>query len=170
MNRVATAAMQPEDLRELRDDLRRERQRMENLVATLVRSLSRLGEGPDPVEAAALRLHSFYTGIERALLLVSRTLNGGTPRQGDSWHRRLLERMAMATDHRPAVLRESTQMSLQEYLRFRHLVRNLYADELSPEPITALIKALPEVWSRLEADLRAFEDWASALAERASAG
>ncbi|MCX5932190.1 MAG: hypothetical protein NTW83_10300 [Cyanobacteria bacterium] len=61
-------------------------------------------------------------------------------------------------------------MSLQEYLRFRHLVRNLYADELRPEPITALIKALPEVWSRLEADLRAFEDWASALAERASAG
>lgn len=80
--------MQPEDLRELRDDLRRERQRMENLVATLVRSLSRLGEGPDPVEAAALRLHSFYTGIERALLLVSRLLNGGTPRQGDGWHRR----------------------------------------------------------------------------------
>jgi hypothetical protein len=67
--------MQPEDLRELRDDLRRERQRIENLLATLVRSLSRLGEGPDTVEAAAL-------------LLVSRTLNGGTPRQGDGWHRR----------------------------------------------------------------------------------
>ena len=31
------------------------------------------------MEAAALRLHSFYTGVERMLLLVSRVVNGGTP-------------------------------------------------------------------------------------------
>ena len=74
------------------------------------------------------------------LLLISRVVNGGTPSQGEGWHRRLLERMAMATDTRPAVLHESTQQELQEYLRFRHLVRNLYADELRPEPIQRLIE------------------------------
>ena len=33
--------------------------------------------------------------------------------------------MAMDSDSRPAVLRERTQQRLQEYLRFRHWVRNL---------------------------------------------
>jgi hypothetical protein len=158
----------PEDLLELRDDLRRERRRLERLVGSLALLLPRLGEGPETVEAAALRLHGFYTGVERALLLVSRVVNGGTPRQGEGWHRRLLERMALATELRPAVLQERTQKRLQEYLRFRHLVRNLYADELRPEPIAILLRELPEVWESLEDDLEAFEAWAEAVAKGAS--
>ena len=31
-------------------------------------------------------------------------------------------------------------------LRFRHLVRNLYADELRPEPIALLLGQLPPLW------------------------
>ena len=50
------------------------------------------------------------------LLLINRVVNGGTPAQGEGWHHRLLERMAMATDTRPAVLNEATQVELQEYL------------------------------------------------------
>ena len=41
----------------------------------------------------------------------------------------------MATDTRPAVLNETTQQKLQEFLRFRHLDQKLYADELRAEPI-----------------------------------
>jgi hypothetical protein len=151
--------MQAEDLLELRDDLRREGQRLEALARSLTALLPRVGVEPEIVEVAALRLHSFYTGVERCLLLVSRVLNGGTPQQGPGWHRRLLERMAMATDRRPAVLREPTQRRLQEYLRFRHLVRNLYADELRAEPIALLLRQLPELWPELEADLAGFSDW-----------
>ena len=158
----------PEDLLELRDDLRRERLRLGRLVGSLAVLLPRLGEGPEPVEVAALRLHSFYTAVERALLLVSRAVNGGTPRQGEGWHRRLLERMAMATELRPAVLREDNQQRLQEYLRFRHLVRNLYADELRPEPIATLLRELPDVWEALEQDLIDFEAWAAGMAHDAS--
>ena len=163
-----SAVVLPEDLLELRDDLRRERLRLGRLVGSLAALLPRLGEGPEPVEVAALRLHGFYTAVERALLLVSRAVNGGTPRQGEGWHRRLLERMAMATELRPAVLREDTQQRLQEYLRFRHLVRNLYADELRPEPIAILLRELPEVWEALEQDLNAFEAWAAGVADDAS--
>jgi len=162
-----SAVVLPEDLLELRDDLRRERRRLGRLVGSLADLLPRLGEGPEPVEVAALRLHGFYTGVERALLLVSRAVNGGTPRQGEGWHRRLLERMAMATELRPAVLREDIQQRLQEYLRFRHLVRNLYADELRPEPIATLLRELPEVWESLEDDLEAFEAWAEAVVQEA---
>ena len=157
--------MQPAELLELRDDLEREGLRLQRLVEGLLALQPRFSTSGEAVEAAALRLHSFYTGVERCLLLVSRVVNGGTPAKGEGWHRRLLERMALATATRPALLREGTQQQLQEYLRFRHLVRNLYADELRPEPIALLISQLPPLWQELQADLRSFQAWLTAVAE-----
>ena len=156
--------MQAADLLELRDDLERETRRLEQLVESLLELESRLSNGGETVEAAALRLHSFYTGVERMLLLVSRVMNGGTPSRGEGWHRRLLERMAMPTDTRPAVLQEGTQRDLQEYLRFRHLVRNLYADELRAEPIQRLIEQLNHTWPQLSADIAGFQNWLTRIA------
>ncbi len=142
--------MVPEELRELRDDLLREEKRLERLVRSLEELLPRLEEphaqGPEVIEAAALRLHSFYTGVERCLLL---------------------ERMAMATEQRPALLREETQSDLQAYLRFRHLVRNLYSDELRAEPIALLIDDLPEVWRKLSSDLEGFREWLASVVREA---
>jgi hypothetical protein len=76
------------------------------------------------IDAAALRLQSVYTGIERCFLQISRVLPGDTPDGGD-WHRRFLDRMGQPTEERPAVLREASIASLQELLCFRHLVRHL---------------------------------------------
>jgi hypothetical protein len=161
--------MVPEELLELRDDLSREQQRLGRLVRSL-EELRSLLDQPDRrsqelIEAAALRLHSFYTAVERCLLLVSRVINGGTPSQGQGWHRRLLERMAMATEQRPGLLREETQIDLQAYLRFRHLVRNLYSDELRAEPIALLIRDLPAVWRKLSEDLDGFREWLATMAQ-----
>ena len=69
---------------------KRETRRLEQLVESLDALESRLSSGGETVEAAALRLHSFYTGVERMLLLVSRVVNGGTPSRGEGWHWRLL--------------------------------------------------------------------------------
>ena len=156
--------MQSADLRERCDDLSRESSRLQTLVTGLSELGKRLDHSAEAVEAAALRLHSFYTGVERMLLLVSRVVNGGTPSQGEGWHRRLLERMAIATDTRPAVLNEATQVELQEYLRFRHLVRNLYADELRVEPIQRLIEQLQHTWPKLDADITSFQAWLRSIA------
>ena len=98
--------MQAADLLELRDDLERETRRLEQLVESLLELESRLSSGGETVEAAALRLHSFYTGVERILLLVSRVVNGGTPSRGEGWHRRLLERMAMTPTRDPRFSRK----------------------------------------------------------------
>ena len=117
------------------------------------------------MDAAALRLHSFYTGVERMLLLVSRVVNGGTPSRGEGWHRPLLERMAMPTETRPAVLQEGTQRDLQETLRSRHLVSNLYADRLRAEPIQRLIQQLQPTWPQLSADIAAFQSWLTTIAK-----
>ena len=81
--------MHAADLLELRDDLTRETQRLEQLVISLAALKPRLVNNSESVEAAALRLHSFYTGVERMLLLVSRVVNGGTPSRGEGLHRRL---------------------------------------------------------------------------------
>ena len=151
--------MKPTDLLELNDDLQRESERLARLVSSVELLLPRLREGGELVEAAALRLHSFYTAVERCLLLISRVVNGGTPSKGEGWHRRLLERMATATEQRPAVFKEATQVGLQEYLRFRHLVRNLYADELRPEPIALLLRQLSPLWQLIQEDLLEFRHW-----------
>lgn len=98
------------------------------------------------------------------LLLVSRVVNGGTPSTGEGWHRRLLERMAMPTETPPAVLTERTQRDLEEYLRFRHLVRNLYADELHAEPIQHLIEQLRQTWPMLATDIAEFQSWMTTIA------
>ena len=158
--------MQAADLLELRDNLNLECRCLNQLVDGLLELEQRLSNSGETVEAAALRLHSFCRGVERMMLLVSRVVKSGTPSQGEGWHRRLLERMAMATESRPAVLREATQRELQEYLRFRHLVRNLYADELRAEPIQRLIEQLRQTWPELEADITGFQDWLTSIANQ----
>lgn len=153
-------------LRELIEDLRVERGKLERLVAslhTLRRQWSEEGPTEERVDAAALRLQSLYTGIERCLLLVVRTLNGGTP-EGADWHRRLLERMAIATDERPALLDPATVRTLGELLRFRHVVRHLYAYELDPPQVARLLDAVPDLWAAVEDRLTVFEGWLAAVA------
>ena len=74
--------MQSADLLELHDDLSRECSRLHKLVKGLSDLGQRLDDSADAVEASALRLHSFYTGIERMLLLISRMENGGALSKG----------------------------------------------------------------------------------------
>ena len=124
--------MQAADLLELRDDLSREMGRLEQLVKGLSELEPRLGSSSETVEAAALRLHSFYTGVERMLLLVNRVVNGGTPGRGEGWP--------------------------------RHLVRNLYTDELRVEPIQRLLNQLQDTWLLLAADIDHFQIWLTTVA------
>ena len=75
------------------------------------------------------------------------------------WHRRLLERMGQPTEERPAVLHEASIASLQELLRFRHLVRHLYAYELQPEPVERLRTLALALWPLVRGELNAFQGW-----------
>jgi hypothetical protein len=151
------AAPSPQQLRDLALDLAVEERKLDALVDSLA-ALGVVAGDRLRVDAAALRLQSLYTGIERCLLQVSRVLNGGTPDGGD-WHRRLLERMGQPTEERPAVLREASIASLQELLRFRHLVRHLYAYELQPEPVERLRTLALALWPEVRGELNAFQGW-----------
>lgn len=147
----------PEQLNDLALDLQVELGKLDRLIAGLDVVGPVLGD-PLRVDAAALRLQSLYTGIERCLVQITRVLNGGTP-DGAEWHRRLLERMGQATDQRPAVFTADTIDALHELLRFRHLVRHLYAYDLQPEPVERLRLAAAALWPAVRADLEGFRHW-----------
>ena len=90
-------------------------------------------------ESAALRLHNFYTGCERIFKLVISEINGAVSHELD-WHKRMLTQVSLEIeDIRPAVISLKTRKDLEELLRFRHIVRNIYGFELKPERIEALI-------------------------------
>jgi hypothetical protein len=153
-------------LRELIEDLQVEHRKLTTLVSSLDalrNQWQREGSTDERVDAAALRLQSLYTGIERCLTQIVRVLNGGAPEGGD-WHRRLLERMALPTTERPAVLAPATAAGLAELMRFRHVVRHLYAYELDASQVRRLLEGVPELWRLAERDLATFEGWLAELA------
>jgi len=73
--------------------------------------------------------------------------------------------MAQAlADIRPAVIDENTAQALDEFRRFRHLVRNVYTMNIVPEKVSRLMFRLPEVWEALRAELLSFADFLEDLA------
>lgn len=147
----------PQQLRDLAIDLSVEQQKLEDLVESLA-ALGVVAGDRLRIDAAALRLQSFYTGFERCMVQISRVLNGGTPDGGD-WHRRLLGRMGHPTEERPALLGQSSMPALEELLRFRHLVRHLYAYELQAEPVERLRTLALRLWPEVQGELEAFQAW-----------
>lgn len=152
---------------ELRTDLQVERTKLAVLVESLA-ALQRDWDVPvgsqERCDAAALRLQSLYTGIERCFVQIVRVLNGGPP-DGADWHRRLLDRMTVPTEVRPALLDSSTAKGLAELMRFRRVVRHLYAYELEPEQVQRLLRRALELWPVVDYQLVVFDSWLQALAE-----
>jgi len=108
------------------------------------------------LDSVALNMHAFYSGLERLFELIARHVDGSLP-QGVSWHRDLLYQMADdALDVRPAVISEDIARELDQYRRFRHLVRNVYTMSLEAEKISGLVECLAEIWPKLFAELEAF--------------
>jgi hypothetical protein len=108
------------------------------------------------LNSVGLGLHSLYSGLERLFELIAVELDGG-PLGGDAWHIELLRQMTLdVPDVRPAVLSATTMEQLDEYRRFRHLIRNIYATDLDPERMRPLVSRLPKVWSEVVRDLAQF--------------
>lgn len=115
------------------------------------------------VDSVALNLHAFYSGAERLFELVARQVDGQVP-QGEAWHQALIQQVAEAQEGiRPAVIGPDSWRDLDDYRRFRHLVRNVYADHLDPERMKDLMDRLAQVWARLTVELCAFRDFLRAV-------
>jgi len=116
-------------------------------------------------ESLALKLHNFYTGCERIFQLIASELNGALP-SGYDWHKRLLNRMSVVHEGYPPLLTPDTARLLEEYLAFRHVVRNIYGFELDPQRLQALAVNYPVVWHQVESQMRDFVNWLRTLADQ----
>lgn len=82
----------------------------------------------------------------------------------ETWHRDLLQQISQDfSDIRPAVISQHSAAILDEFRRFRHLVRNVYTTNLVPEKMEGLMESLPEFWPTLRAELLAFADYLDVL-------
>ena len=78
----------------------------------------------------------------------------------ENWHRELLAQMQRdVPEVRPAVISSENARRLDEFRRFRHLVRNVYASELIPERMAPMLADLPALWNSLSAELLAFVEF-----------
>ncbi|MBN1886739.1 MAG: hypothetical protein JW850_02070 [Thermoflexales bacterium] len=124
----------------------------------------RPGEQDFYLDSAALNLHDFYAGLERVLRYVASQVDQNVP-TGVEWHRELLRQMnAEISRVRPPVLSAESVCALDEYLRFRHVVRNVYTFNFDPERIERLVKQLRPCFERIQADLLVFAEFMDGLA------
>lgn len=108
------------------------------------------------VDAAALNLHGFYTGLERVFQQIAEIVDESIP-GGSEWHRALLEQMCIEFPAvRPAVLSSATCQALGEFMRFRHVVRNVYAYNLNPGRVRQLVEDCARLFSQIKVELSQF--------------
>ncbi|AFZ50826.1 ribonuclease toxin HepT-like protein [Dactylococcopsis salina] len=111
------------------------------------------------LDAVALNLHSFYTGIERILESIAEISDGYQP-TGKSWHRELLLQLASEVSGiRPPVLSDSLLKALDQYRGFRHVVRNIYTFRLEANQISPLIDQLSTTYQNCQIELLQFADF-----------
>jgi hypothetical protein len=117
------------------------------------------------LNSVALNISSLYSGLERVFGLIAAELDGGTL-GGESWHRETLKQMTLDLESvRPPVLQSSTAQSLDEYRKFRHLIRNIYATNLDVSRMDILVTELPMIWENVRQELEVFSEFLKNLAE-----
>lgn len=111
------------------------------------------------LDSVALNLHGLYSGLERIFELIAAVIDNAVP-TGDKWHYTLLQQMTTeVVDVRPAVISKTVCDHLDEYRRFRHVVRNVYTFNFDPEKIAKLVEELQPVFTQVWAELLAFADF-----------
>lgn len=117
------------------------------------------------VDAAAHNLHDFYSALERLFLQIAKVVDRSVP-EGERWHRELLEQMRLPMPPvRPPVLQARTVLQLDEYLRFRHVVRNVYSFHIDPQRVVQLVEQIRPLFVDVAEQLGQFaqmlEQWSS---------
>lgn len=140
--------------------IRAEVEELERTVSAVARHWQRARRATQDQDAflnsVALNLHGFYNGLERVMELIAVEIDGG-PLGGETWHAELLRQMALELPSvRPAVLSTDTGQHLDDYRKFRHRVRHIYAAQLSADLMEHLVGNLPSTWEQARTELLAF--------------
>jgi hypothetical protein len=108
------------------------------------------------LDSAVLNLHDYYAGLERIFQQIGTTVDGHIPK-GSTWHRDLLQQMQTEINNvRPPVLSKEAGQLLDEFLRFRHVVRNIYAFNFDAERVQRLVEQMQPTLKRVRLELLTF--------------
>jgi hypothetical protein len=112
---------------------------------------------PDFIElsAAAMVLHSFYNGIENILLMIFKNYGEKLP-NGYNWHMELLEMAFIQNGDRNIIFNSELKYQLEEYRKFRHIVRHIYNYKLNWSMMEEIMNNLHLNWEKIKEDLNKF--------------
>jgi hypothetical protein len=112
---------------------------------------------PDMVETAALGLflHSFYNGIENIMKLIIKENYGKLP-SSTKWHKELLDLCFVGNKNQDALFSEELKNVLDDYLSFRHFIRNTYTFKIKWERMEHLILNIDKNWVNIKSEINKF--------------
>ena len=122
--------------------------------------------GPFDLRGFGSLLHDFYTGIEDVFETIAGDINGRLP-DASEWYKQLLVRMTVTVPGlRPAVISEELGWKLDEYMRFRHVFRNVYGYLLDWERLKPLLDRMDDVYVEFLREIGSFRAFLLRLAEQ----
>lgn len=115
------------------------------------------------VRAIGSIIHDFYNGVEKVFRRVAQEIDEEVPK-GESWHLDLLQRMAIEVPEvRPALISRELAETLSEYLRFRHLFRNVYSFQIRWDRFAHLARGMKETLQQFRSELKSFVSFLQGL-------
>jgi hypothetical protein len=143
-----------------RTEINEELENVERIVSVIEKrkkDIRKLSSNVDVyVDSIVHNIENFYMGIEEIFERIAVFTEEGVP-EGPQWHSMLIKGMARdIPELRPAVIHEETKVLLDEYRKFRHLVRNIYTFNIIPQKVMKLAKGIPEAWKALQKDIKKF--------------
>ncbi|UNC93521.1 ribonuclease toxin HepT-like protein [Candidatus Contubernalis alkaliaceticus] len=101
-------------------------------------------------------ISDFFMASERIFKLIAKEIDEELP-ESDDWHKKLLRQMSVEIPEiRPAVIDKKLYFLLEEYLKFRHLVRNIYGFQLNYERFAHLIIDIDTAVSEMVKQINSF--------------
>jgi hypothetical protein len=117
------------------------------------------------LDAVALNLHDFYSGLERVFQYIAAHVDQNVP-SGSNWHRELLQQMNLEISGvRPAILSKNSLDRLDEFLRFRHIVRNVYSFQFDADRLISLTNSLLSTFELVQKELMDFSKFLQNIIE-----
>jgi uncharacterized protein YutE (UPF0331/DUF86 family) len=135
---------------ELLQDIAAEKERIDDTLAALTKTLRRKRRGFVELAAMATCLHNCYSGMENLLKRVFKYFQIPLPDSATS-HKDLLD---LAVER--GIISQELSEALDEYRAFRHFFVHGYGIALQEAPLQPLAQNLPEVWSRFELEVNSF--------------
>lgn len=118
----------------LKSEIRRDSDKLVRLYEKFNSSYSRFKQQKEYafLVESAFYVNQIYTGFERMFRNVAESFENSIDEK--SWHKSLLDRMAIGIDNiRPALISETSHKYLNELRAFRHFFRHTYDFDLDDE-------------------------------------